>query len=431
MKLLPTTLAAAITAALVCGCHTTGKDYHDKPDAAKLPDKVAHDGKALRVVVQVDGGGIMGITPAIVLAELEMQVNERTRSAGKPLGARLDMCSGTSTGAIISAALAAGVSAKDIRSFYEGQEPGQGVWLFRTQQKPLSFGGVFRYKYKREPFEEALHHMLTEHSSYRNTGQPLTLGGMKARPVLMIPAFEMRSRRSMFFRNREADGEVRAEYRNVALEDVVGWSAFSAAMYFGQNGKTTKHKKGAEDLQWDQFDATGNIHHEKGALFQDGGQGTQNNSLFATFLELVDRKWDQDNVILISLGTGNDTRVRSMKQVKHLGRWGEVFDYSGIGDNQARNEAWQLQTLAMRTVDHYRSYLNFYRFNYEDTSGRQMDDASDQALVAYKAEAKKIIDSPAFHQLADELVKLHPARQSAPLVPFKVHHPSMKLPASY
>jgi patatin-like phospholipase/acyl hydrolase len=62
-------------------------------------------------VLSIDGGGIRGYLPAIVLAEIE-------RRAGKPVGQLFDLIVGTSTGAIIGIGVAAGQSAAELAEFY-------------------------------------------------------------------------------------------------------------------------------------------------------------------------------------------------------------------------------------------------------------------------------------------------------------------------
>jgi patatin-like phospholipase/acyl hydrolase len=65
----------------------------------------------MKWILSIDGGGIRGIIPASTLVALEQQI-------GKPAREVFDFLAGTSTGALISAALAAGVSAKHILEIY-------------------------------------------------------------------------------------------------------------------------------------------------------------------------------------------------------------------------------------------------------------------------------------------------------------------------
>jgi patatin-like phospholipase/acyl hydrolase len=60
----------------------------------------------VRVLV-LDGGGVRGYLPGLVLAEFE-------RRAGRPLSRLFDLIVGTSTEAIIGIGLAAGVPAQDL-----------------------------------------------------------------------------------------------------------------------------------------------------------------------------------------------------------------------------------------------------------------------------------------------------------------------------
>lgn len=66
---------------------------------------------ARRYLLSIDGGGIRGIIPAIALAKLESTTGRRTRET-------FSLVAGTSTGAIIAAAVAAGVPADRIRQLY-------------------------------------------------------------------------------------------------------------------------------------------------------------------------------------------------------------------------------------------------------------------------------------------------------------------------
>jgi predicted acylesterase/phospholipase RssA len=65
----------------------------------------------MRNVLSIRGGGIRGIIPACCLIELEAQMGGLTRE-------HIDYCAGTSTGALLTAAIAAGVPASQILTVY-------------------------------------------------------------------------------------------------------------------------------------------------------------------------------------------------------------------------------------------------------------------------------------------------------------------------
>jgi hypothetical protein len=66
----------------------------------------------MKKVLSVDGGGIRGIIPLACLVQLEAQ-------QGKPCHEIFDMVAGTSTGSIIAAGIAIGISARGILSLYK------------------------------------------------------------------------------------------------------------------------------------------------------------------------------------------------------------------------------------------------------------------------------------------------------------------------
>ena len=69
-----------------------------------------------RRILSIDGGGVRGIIPAMVLAALE-------RTTGKPARDHFQFLAGTSTGAVIAGALAAGIPAERLVSLYERRGP--------------------------------------------------------------------------------------------------------------------------------------------------------------------------------------------------------------------------------------------------------------------------------------------------------------------
>jgi uncharacterized protein len=65
----------------------------------------------MKWILSIDGGGIRGIIPAATLVALEQQLNKPAREC-------FDFLAGTSTGALIAAALAAGLPATQILDIY-------------------------------------------------------------------------------------------------------------------------------------------------------------------------------------------------------------------------------------------------------------------------------------------------------------------------
>lgn len=64
-------------------------------------------------ILSIDGGGILGILPCMILAEIEKRFLD-----GEPIGGHFDMIVGTSTGGIIALGLGQGKSAQEISKLY-------------------------------------------------------------------------------------------------------------------------------------------------------------------------------------------------------------------------------------------------------------------------------------------------------------------------
>lgn len=88
----------------------------------------------MKRILSIDGGGIRGSLTTCMLVALEQQL-------GLPCNKVFDMVAGTSTGALIAAAIAAGLSAETILSIYSGEPakqifnvPGPLVWPKRIAE---------------------------------------------------------------------------------------------------------------------------------------------------------------------------------------------------------------------------------------------------------------------------------------------------------
>lgn len=126
-------------------------------------------------ILSIDGGGIRGILPASVLAELE-----RRYLGGAAISNYFDMIAGTSTGGIIALALSKGLTAAQVRDIY--LERGGSIFpppskLVRLMRKMLRF---IRHVYNRQPLEDELVRIFGD----------APLGEAKVR--LCIPSFEGR-----------------------------------------------------------------------------------------------------------------------------------------------------------------------------------------------------------------------------------------------
>lgn len=126
-------------------------------------------------ILSIDGGGICGILPASILAELERRYLDGESAAG-----HFDMIAGTSTGGIIALALGIGMTAAEIRDVYierGGLIFPRGSWLSRPFR---ALRRLVRYGYDAKVLEAELSRIF----------QARVLGESKSR--LCIPSFEGR-----------------------------------------------------------------------------------------------------------------------------------------------------------------------------------------------------------------------------------------------
>lgn len=118
------------------------------------------DTDSKRRILCIDGGGILGTFPAAFLAALEKHVEP-------PIGRYFDLIAGTSTGGIIAAGLALGLSANEILKFYEQDGPtifaenGSPAlrWVFRCFRSTRRLAVA---KYNSAPLRKALTKALGE-----------------------------------------------------------------------------------------------------------------------------------------------------------------------------------------------------------------------------------------------------------------------------
>ena len=126
-------------------------------------------------ILSIDGGGIKGIFPAAVLAEIEQR-----HLGGESIANYFDLIVGTSTGGVIALGLGAGLTAQDLRNLYRDR----GCDIFppvgKIARAAANAKRVIRYGYN----SKALTRVLYEHIG------ELTLAHSRTR--LCIPSTEGR-----------------------------------------------------------------------------------------------------------------------------------------------------------------------------------------------------------------------------------------------
>lgn len=387
---------------LLCSC--APKEVDDRSALGRNPGVIRHEPKPLKqghqpqplnlnkrthVVIQVDGGGIMGVVPARVLAELERQVVDE----GETLKDITSMLAGTSTGSIISGMLLADVPAAEIAEDYGTA----GVELFNSKgRNRFPIFPFARPMFDRATFQGWLYHAVEENSQHPAT---VTLGDLSGRdqPMLTIAAYDLVSARTLYLKNKDATGQPLGKNDSLAgmqLVDAISASALTAAVYFG--------KLPAPSHQWEKLDATGATHLHQGAVFQDGGQGTQNSLLGLTLLETIVRAWANPNVtdtqvVIISLGCGSNYGGKTYEKASELSGTGQALSFF----NQARNESGILQLRAAQYYAKANPNVVLFRFDFIPPEGSSSFSA--KLIDEYQRAADELIKKDDFQKLAEDL----------------------------
>jgi len=214
-------------------------------------------------VLSIDGGGIRGLIPALVLAEIEQRTSRR-------IAELVDMIAGTSTGGILACALGKPdpLPAAEIASLYV--EEGPRIFDRSLLKQITSLGGYLDERYSDKGLVRALERYLGD--------TPMTA----ATVPLLLTAYDTEARGIHLLRSE-------GEHSGASMVDAAHATS-AAPTYF-------------EPVRLD------------GATLIDGGVFATNPSLVA-YAELRG-KLD----LLLSLGTGEHTRPLPYEKIKD---WGQL-----------------------------------------------------------------------------------------------------------
>ena len=136
-------------------------------------------------VLAIDGGGIRGLIPALVLTELERRAGRRTYEM-------FDLIAGTSTGGILACAVCApdALPASDLVQLYT--EEGPKIFDRPLFQRIRSADGLLDEKYDDAALDSALERFL-EHKRLAET-----------RPDLIVPSYDTALPGPYFFKTTKA-----------------------------------------------------------------------------------------------------------------------------------------------------------------------------------------------------------------------------------
>ena len=307
----------------------------------------------MKKVLSIDGGGIRGLIPAMVLAEIERRTEKLTSEV-------FDLVAGTSTGGILALGLTKPgqdgkpeYSAERLIELYETE--GGKIFSLPVWHRLRSGWGLAEEKYPSEGIEEVAKRYFKD----VDLAEALT--------EVLVTAYEIERRGPWFFKRRHARDENR-EGDNFLMRDVARATS-AAPTYF-------------EPLQ-----LTWGPHGQR--AFIDGGVHS-NNPAMCAYVEARKIHPGENDFLVLSLGTGEPTRSMPYEEVKGWGLalWAQPI-LNVVFDGVADTVDYQLRELLPAEGDDRR----YYRFQTALAIGKDdMDDASATNIQALKKNAKEIID---------------------------------------
>lgn len=271
-----------------------------------------------KMILTVDGGGVRGIIPACCLSRIEAL-------SGKRCNEIFDFMAGTSTGALIAAALANGVPASDLVRMY-ANESGS---IFKKTSVWRPYTRLLKSKYDKKYLRKVMANLL---------------GDTKLRelPVhIMITAKDVEQSKTVFFTDRGL-------YENEMVRTVAEYS-MSAPYYFKPCGR-----------------------------YIDGGVGAFNNPCLQSAIEAFKYLgYKPNDTILVSFGTGDEPNRMTAKKAKRMTGLGWAGYVMGEGMQDANDQQVFLARHFYPELDFRRYQLKFNRATMDYLKIGISDDALD------------------------------------------------------
>lgn len=296
----------------------------------------------MKKILSIDGGGIRGLIPALVLTEIE----DRT---GKRIADCFDLIVGTSTGGILSLGLGKKNSegsvqykARELADIYidEGKE----IFSRSLWKGVASVGGLTDEKYSHDGLERILKNKFGEHTLISDLCTNV-----------MVTSYEIQQRRPVFIKSWKD------EFKNLTMWKA-GRATSAAPTYFEPT----------------QTNISGSIYS-----LIDGGVFINNPSVSA-YVSAKKTLEPDDEYILVSLGTGELIRSIPHKEAKDWGQLEWLIPLlSCMFDGMSDAADYQMKELLGN---------NYYRLQTDlSIASDDMDNATSENINHLKEEAEKLI----------------------------------------
>lgn len=279
----------------------------------------------MKRILAIDGGGLRGIIPAMLLADLE-------RHTGKPTRETFSFLAGTSTGAIIVAALAAGVPATDVVEFYENDADE----VFTRSWLNLPRRALRGYMYSTDRLHAAIERRLPPSArTWVINDSPVDVLITATRLSDGVPWY--------FVRDKPTNSGRTGKF---PLLDCVVASA-AAPTYFEPWPMPQPAAAGGPHVHVDTHDAR--------ELLVDGGVTVAGNPIYMACVEAFEygKGYDPADALAISLGTGRYVEQREPTHIFSWLQWilGELLRSPGEQQTEITERHFGRRGLCLYRID--------------------------------------------------------------------------------
>lgn len=329
-------------------------------------------------ILSIDGGGIRGILPGVILNEIERKLKKESGNEDARLSDYFDFFAGTSTGGILSLAYIipnenkkARYSAKDAVNLY--LERGDEIFDIGFWQKISSVGGIIDEKYQADNLEEALQDNFGE----------IYLSDL-IKPCI-ITSYDIRNGKPHFFKQHKSSNDI----FNFKVKDVARATS-AAPTYF----------------------ETARVKNISGSPFPliDGGVFVNNPAMVAyseartmSFGEI--EKPAAKDMMIVSIGTGSTSKQYAYKSAKD---WGQAQWVKPLIEIMMSASSQTVHYHLKQIFDTLSNDLknNYYRIEPKVIRADvEMDNASVENMQKLEEDALSFISNEDNDQQLNEIVK--------------------------
>lgn len=329
-------------------------------------------------VLSIDGGGIRGIIPGVILAEIEKRTEQ-------PISKLFNLIAGTSTGGILALGLTKPkphnhdkqphYAAEELIEVY--REHGKRIFYEPPLERLSDVDDMIRPKYDSDGRDE----VLTEYFGDTPIKEAVT--------EVFITSYDIELRKPTFFTSKpEKENTEAKNFRKICS----GFSMKQAAM------ATSAAPTYFEPYQI----RTGHPTDRGFYSLVDGGVFANNPTSLALMEAIIDSKRKAkpgdpqkeplklEDILVVSLGTGSLTRKYSYEKAKNWGLLGWVRPLINITlDGSSESVDCQLEQLLPRADDYPPQYYRFQAFL--STRSESMDTASLENIQELEEIANQIL----------------------------------------